>query len=74
MCPMDYPYAYLNGKQCCRSNQELVNGGLYSEKKSGTCDGINFNRESTCCKDHDNQACQHNEGCFDYNEDHNESN
>ena len=74
MCPMDYPFAYMNGLQCCRSNQELTSGGLHSEIQSGTCDGINFNRESTCCKDYDNKACPHIQGCFDYNEDSNESN
>ena len=71
---MDYPYAYLNGKRCCRSNQELKKGGLQKEIKSGTCDGMNFNRESTCCKDNDHQTCPHIEGCFDYSEAHNESN
>ena len=71
---MDYPFAYMNGLQCCRSNQELPGGGLHSEIQSGTCDGINFNRESTCCKDYDNKPCPHIQGCFDYNEDSNESN
>ena len=69
---MDYPFAYLSGRYCCRSNQERKNGGTQHEIKSGTCDGIKFNRESTCCG-LDNKACPHKQGCFDYNEDHNES-
>ena len=72
-CPPDYPFAYLNGQKCCRTDQEYKNGGTSREKKSGTCDGINFNRESTCCKDKDDQTCPHINGCFDYDENHDKS-
>ena len=44
-----------------------MNGGSSSEKASGTCDGIGFSRESTCCKDHGYQKCPYPNGCFDFN-------
>ena len=49
-CTKDYPFAYLNGQYCCKTNQELENGGRSNEVASGTCDGIGFSIESTCCK------------------------
>ena len=33
-CTKDYPFAYLNGKYCCETNQELVNGGSSNEVAS----------------------------------------
>ena len=50
-CTKDYPFAYRNGEYCCETNQEKVNGGTSNEVASGTCDGIGFSIESTCCKD-----------------------
>ena len=58
-CTKDYPFAYLNGKYCCKTNQELVNGGNSKEVASGTCDGIGFSIESTCCKDNKYLKCPH---------------
>ena len=55
----------MNGDYCCKYNQEKAGGGYPSEISSGTCDGIGFNRESTCCKDNAYQSCQ-TKGCFDY--------
>ena len=49
-CTKDHPFAYFNGQYCCKTNQELVNGGTLNEVASGTCDGIGFSIESTCCK------------------------
>ena len=70
-CTKDYPFAYLNGKYCCKYNQEKVNGGMNLnlskieqyrisiEVDSGTCDGIGFSIESTCCKDDKYLKCPH---------------
>ena len=49
-CPVNFAFAYLDGKYCCKTNQEHVNGGSSSEKASGTCDGKGFSRKSTCCE------------------------
>ena len=58
-CTKDYPFAYRNGKYCCETNLELVKGGNSMEVASGTCDGIGFSIESTCCKDHKYLKCPH---------------
>ena len=64
-CTKDHPFAYKNGQYCCETNQELVNGGNSDEVASGTCDGIGFSIESTCCKDHKYLKCPHTK-CKDY--------
>jgi len=64
-CPPNVPFAYLDGKYCCKTNQERSKGGTSSEKASGTCDGKSFSRESTCCQGNQYQKCPHSEGCFD---------
>ena len=56
-CTKDHPFAYFNGQYCCETNQELVNGGTLNEVASGTCDGIGFSIESTCCKDNEYLEC-----------------
>ena len=68
MCTQDYPFAFLNGDYCCKTNQEQLNGNTAIEIESGTCDGKRFSRKSTCCKDNDYQQCPHPEGCFDSNQ------
>ena len=65
-CASEYPFAYLSGGYCCKTNQELKYGGTYWEFASGSCDGKGFSRESTCCKDHDYQMCPHPTGCYDF--------
>ena len=65
MCTKDHPFAYLNGQYCCETNQEKVNGGSSNEVASGTCDGIGFSIESTCCKDDKYLKCPHTK-CKDY--------
>ena len=64
-CTKDHPYAYLNGQYCCETNQELVNGGNSDEVASGTCDGIGFSIESTCCYDKKYVKCP-DTTCKDY--------
>ena len=66
-CTVDYPFAYLNGDYCCKTNQELWYGGNPEEVASGTCDGTGFSKESTCCKGHDYLKCPNLEGCEDFN-------
>ena len=58
-CTKDHPFAYLNGQYCCKTDQEKVNGGTSNEVASGTCDGIGFSIESTCCKDDKYLKCPH---------------
>jgi len=67
-CSQDYPFAYLSGEFCCKTNQELKGGDSRTPKEisSGTCDGIGFSMESTCCKDHDYQKCPYPGGCSDH--------
>merc|ERR1712129_632567 len=64
-CTKDHPFAYLNGQYCCETNQEKVNGGTSNEVASGTCDGIGFSIESTCCKYNKYLKCPHTK-CKDY--------
>ena len=69
-CPADHPYAYKNGKQCCKTTQEFTNGrgASKAEKESGTCDGIGFNRDSTCCKDYERVPCPQKNECFNHDD------
>ena len=67
-CTEDHPFAYFNGQYCCETNQELENGATIQhldEVASGTCDGIGFSIESTCCKDNKHLKCPHTK-CKDY--------
>ena len=66
-CPHDHPFAYLNGGYCCKTKEERpVSGGItpQNEIDDGTCDGVDFNRQSTCCKS-EYSPCPHGSGCFD---------
>ena len=66
-CPLDYPFAYLNGGYCCKTNKERpVELGItpQNEIDDGTCDGVDFNRQSKCCKS-ENTPCPHGSVCFD---------
>ena len=62
-CPRSNPYAYLNGEYCCKTDEENPDGGLQDEIDSGTCDGVNFNEQSTCCKDAEFVKCPEANGC-----------
>ena len=62
-CPASHPYAYLNGDYCCKTKEERPNGGLQSEIDDGTCDGVDFNLESTCCNNSDYTPCPDPNGC-----------
>ena len=67
-CPTDHPFAYLNGGYCCKTKEErLVKLGItpQNEIDDGTCDGLDFNRQSVCCRDEANTPCPHASGCFD---------
>ena len=43
--------------------KERPNGGLQSEIDAGTCDGVDFNLESTCCNNNDFTPCPDPNGC-----------
>ena len=67
-CPLDHPFAYLNGGYCCKTKEERpVEYGWtpQNEIDDGTCDGVDFNRQSKCCKDEAYTPCPHGSGCFD---------
>ena len=70
-CPTDHPFAYNNGNHCCKTKEErLVEIGTtpwwpQSEIDDGTCDGLDFNRQSSCCRDDAYTPCPHTSGCFD---------
>ena len=67
LCPLDYPFAYWNGHYCCKTNEERpVELGItpQNEIDDGTCDGVDFNRQSRCCKS-ERAPCPHGSGCFD---------
>jgi len=66
-CPPDHPFAYLNGAFCCKTNEERPlsnNQTPQNEIDSGTCDGVDFNRQSVCCKDEKYIRCPQGSGCF----------
>ena len=70
-CPSSHPFAYLNGWYCCQTKEERPT--WYNSPKtpqneidSGTCDGLDFNRKSRCCKDERNTPCSDTNKCFDY--------
>merc|ERR1712157_164636 len=65
-CPSDFPFAYQNGSYCCKYDKEHADGGNAEEKQSGTCDGIEFSKNSTCCHEHDFKKCPASEKCDDY--------
>merc|ERR1719431_1690195 len=68
ICPISHPYAYLNGNYCCKTKEErpIAYGWTpQSEIDDGTCDGIEFNRQSRCCKDEQYVPCPHASGCYD---------
>ena len=67
-CPLDHPFAYNNGDNCCKTKEERpIELGItpQNEIDDGTCDGVDFNRQSKCCKS-DYTPCPHGSGCFDY--------
>jgi len=65
-CPLDYPFAYLNGGYCCKTKEErpVSPQTPQNEIDDGTCDGVDFNRQSKCCKSQ-NAPCPNGSGCFD---------
>ena len=66
-CPLDHPFAYNNGDNCCKTNEERpIELGItpQNEIDDGTCDGVDFNRQSKCCK-YTNTPCPDGSGCFD---------
>ena len=67
-CPTDHPFAYLNGGYCCKTREERpVNLGITPQNQidDGTCDGLDFNSQSACCRDEAYTPCPHASGCFD---------
>ena len=67
-CPTEHPFSYLNGGYCCKTREERpIKLGItpQNEIDDGTCDGLDFNRQSVCCRDEANTPCPHASGCFD---------
>ena len=68
LCPLDYPFAYLNGSYCCKTKEERpVEWGItpQNEIDDGTCDGVDFNIQSVCCKAEAYTPCPDGSECFD---------
>ena len=58
----------MNGGYCCKTKEERpVELGItpQNEIDDGTCDGVDFNIQSTCCKDEAYTPCPDGSGCFD---------
>ena len=69
-CPTSHSFAYLNGHYCCKTKEERQVGGCchetpQSEIEDGTCDGIEFNRQSVCCYNEQWVTCPYSSGCDD---------
>ena len=70
-CPTDHPFSYDNGNNCCKTKEErLIETETtpwwpQSQIEDGTCDGLDFNRQSTCCRDEAYTPCPRASGCFD---------
>ena len=58
----------MNGGYCCKEQKErqLDHSVVtpQNEIDDGTCDGVDFNRQSKCCN-HNHAPCPHASGCFD---------
>ena len=53
LCPLSHPFAYLNGDYCCKTAEERPTSWGWTpqdEIDDGTCDGVDFNLQSVCCK------------------------
>ena len=59
----------MNGGYCCKTREERpANLGItpQNEIDDGTCDGLDFNRQSKCCNVNVATArCPQASGCFD---------
>lgn len=59
-CPVSYPYAYYDGRYCCKYSRENV------YHPHGTkCDGGKISLSSTCCEEDASTACPHGGKCQD---------
>ena len=57
----------MDGKYCCIANEERNYGAPQNEIDDGTCDGVNFNIHSRCCKDNQFKPCPDPNGCREGN-------
>ena len=53
----------MNGDYCCKTNKEKKYGATQQDIISGTCDGINFDFDSTCCEYNEFLKCPYSTGC-----------
>ena len=58
-CPPSHKWAFLNGRYCCKYNEEKVN-----VTEGSRCDGGEMSLTSSCCKDDAYTKCTRaNGGC-----------
>ena len=58
-CPPSHKWAFLNGRYCCKYNEEKVN-----VTEGSRCDGGEISLTSSCCKEDAYTKCTHaNGGC-----------
>ena len=55
-CSNDYPYAFMWGEYCCKTELEENNNFV-------ACDGGPISINSVCCKDNEYEKCPHIGGC-----------
>ena len=61
-CPKSHPFAYNNGKNCCRTNTKKTH-----LPKGSLCDGSRLDITSICCKNDDHVQCTASTGsCGNY--------
>ena len=57
-CSDTYPYAFMWGEYCCKSESEKSTQNNLPE-----CDGGHISIDSICCKDDQYEKCPHIGGC-----------
>lgn len=55
LCPLTYPYAFLNGDWCCKTNEENTIGQFDGKQ----CNGSSISWYSRCCNNDAAVACPH---------------
>ena len=67
-CPKDFPYAFMEGDYCCKTQKENI-FMEYDEIDNNTtngkslCDGGLIHWSSICCQDNNYKKCPNNKKC-----------
>ena len=67
-CPKDFPYAFMEGDYCCKTQKENIfidydelDHNMTAEKS--LCDGALIHWSSICCQDNNYKKCPNNYKC-----------